>query len=66
MTNIGLWQCVDIGIWQSGCYSIVPTCGKLKSNPAVIGKIRSDVTIGGQFKSEPKTKGKLSTFQCEN
>ena len=66
ITNIGLWQCVDIGVWQSGCYSIIPNCGKLGSRPLYEGKLKSEPKYTGQLQSEPKITGKFGTPNCES
>lgn len=61
VTNIGCWQCPDRGLWQSGCYHIIPNCGKLGCKPVVTGQAKAVPLVTGQAKSEPLVTGKTGS-----
>lgn len=66
VTNIGVWQCVDIGVWQSGCFTVVPSYGKFKSQSVFTGRLKSNINLDGSLQSGIKVEGKLGTFSSED
>lgn len=66
MTNIGLWQCVDIGMWQSGCYWPMPVCGQVNATAKIQGAVSGKVKLQGSVETGAKIEGKAKTYQCED
>ena len=64
--NIGVWQCPDTGMWQSGCGYIVPVCGKLTSEPVLEGRAAITAKLSGAVDSDGKLTGLAKTYECED
>lgn len=66
ITNIGVWQCVDMGVWQSGCFAVVLGCGKLQSRPVLTGRFQAKVKLEGKIQSRVVSEGIFGTYSCED
>jgi len=62
---MGVWNCVDMGVWQSDCLAIIPCCGRFQSVPAKEGRFKSEINIDGDLQETPGIAGRFGTLICE-